>query len=534
MRRCCWAYLGLVCGVAIALPNISSAKEVRTQIDADAIAVQTQSEPWRQIQEDIGNTVVQIFAQIAEFNWFQPYATPEQYGTRGSGFLINEQGAIITNYHVIDQAVAVWVQMPALGKRPIRAHVTGFCPDMDIALLQIDADDLARIRQTLGSIAYLPLGNSDTIRRTDVVLALGYPLGQESLKSTTGVISGREQHLIQTDAPINPGNSGGPLLNAQGQVIGINTSGITEAQNVGYAIPVNHVRIILPTFEHTQILRKPYWGLISMKSTDAMADYFGNPQPGGCFLPEAVKEGLLHKAGLQTEDMIYEVDGHRMDIYGQLLLPWSEDKISITDYLSQLPLGGTVQLVVYRKGERLEFTLALKPTKMPPVHMVYPWYEQVDYEVFAGMVVMPLTLNHVRFLEDKVPGLASYAHTMGNKGPTLLITHIFANSELGQSRTMMPGCTIKEVNGIAVNTLEEFRAALTKSLETGFFVLKVVDQISCATDNMMVVLPIDNLINELPQLSELYRFPVSDAVKQLCASHNKSKKRIRKKGKAKR
>ena len=98
------------------------------------------------------------------------------------------------------------------------------------------------LEKTLGEIPYLPLGDSDTAYRSDRVLTLGYPLGQESLKSTTGVISGQERDMIQISAPINPGSSGGPLLNNKGEVIGICTSGINDAQNVNYIIPINETK----------------------------------------------------------------------------------------------------------------------------------------------------------------------------------------------------------------------------------------------------------------------------------------------------
>ena len=159
------------------------------------------------------DTVVQVFAQIAELDLMQPYKTPTQYGSRGSGFFINEHGHIITNAHVIDQAHAIWIQIPSLGKRLINVIVVGICPERDIALLRVADEDVDYIRSELGYIPYLVLGDSDKVRRSDEVLALGYPLGQESLKSTTGVISGREKNLIQMSAPINPGSSGGPLLN---------------------------------------------------------------------------------------------------------------------------------------------------------------------------------------------------------------------------------------------------------------------------------------------------------------------------------
>src|SRR5262249_26829670 len=156
----------------------------------------------------------------------------------------------------------------------------------DIALLRVKPAGLELIRSVLGGVPYMTFGDSDSIRRSDEVLALGYPLGQQSLKSTTGVISGHEQHMIQISAAINPGSSGGPLLNEAGEVIGINAAGITEAQNVGYAIPVNDLKIVLPDLYKTKLLRKPFLGILYNNASEALTEYLGNPQPGGCYIVE--------------------------------------------------------------------------------------------------------------------------------------------------------------------------------------------------------------------------------------------------------
>jgi serine protease Do len=230
-------------------------------------------QPWRPIQEEIHDTVVQIFSQIAETDLLQPYKTPAQYSVRGSGFIINDKGDIITNAHVVEQAIAIWIQIPSLGKCLLDVDLVGICPERDLALLRITDEGLALLRAQKGFIPYLTLGDSDTVRRADEVLALGYPLGQESLKSTTGVISGREKNLIQMSAPINPGSSGGPLLNVKGQVIGINTAGITEAQNIGYIIPINELCVILPELYTSKLLRKPTMGVLLINATHALTEF---------------------------------------------------------------------------------------------------------------------------------------------------------------------------------------------------------------------------------------------------------------------
>lgn len=475
-------------------------------------------QPWRPIQEKVHDTVVQIFAQIAEIDLLQPYKAPTHYGSRGSGFFINEHGFIITNAHVIDQAVAIWIQIPSLGKRFINVVLVGVCPERDVALLRVSDEDCALIRSELGSIRYLPLGNSDLVHRSDEVLALGYPLGQESLKSTTGVISGREKNMIQMSAPINPGSSGGPLLNVDGEVIGITSAGILEAQNVGYIIPINDVKIILPDLYTTPLLRKPVCGILSINATDSLTSFLGNPQPGGCYIVEVIKDSPLHKAGVRRGDMIYAINGYRLDIYGEMRVPWSEDKISLLDFTSRLAMGDDVHFEVYRKGEFREFTVQLAQALLLPVRRIYPGYEKLDYEIFGGMVIMQLSLNHVRQLIQEAPGLARYTEMKYQTEPVLIVTYIFPNSQLFRSRTILPGVTLNEINGQEVKTLEEFRQAIKKRVDGDYLVIRATDNLTKASDNVLVVLPFNKVLEEERQLAQDFKYPLSKTAEELLST----------------
>lgn len=470
---------------------------------------------WRPIQEKVEDTVVQIFAQVTEFDMLQPYRTPQQYSAVGSGFFINDQGDLITNAHVVNQARSVWIQIPSLGRRIIDVEVVGMTPDRDLALLRVKPESLEIIKKVLGSVPFLTLGDSDHVYRSDEVLALGYPLGQQSLKSTTGVVSGREQHMVQISAPINPGSSGGPLLNAAGQVVGINAAGITEAQNVGYAIPVNDLKIVLPDLYKTKLLRKPFLGILYNNASDALAEYLGNPGQGGCYIVEVVKGSTMFKAGVKPGDMLYSINGHDLDFYGDMVVPWSEDKISIIDYVSRIPAGEKVHVVVYRKGERKEFSMNFDVSELPPIRKVFPGYEDIDYEVGAGMVVMQLTINHIQGMEKAVPGIVKFAEMRHQNEPVLLITHIFADSQLYRTRTLTPGSTLNEINGIKVTTLAEFREAIKHCKNQKFLTIKASDNMMRVSDNLLVVLPIDKILEEEMYLSRDYHYPISVTMKDL-------------------
>lgn len=477
--------------------------------------VVTSSQLWRPVQEKVKDTVVQVFSQIVEFDYLQPYRVPSQGQAYGSGFFINDQGDLLTNAHVVDQAKSVWIQIPTLGKRIFDVDIIGVSPERDIALLRVKPSDLAVIKTVLGTVPYLSLGNSDDIHRSDEVMALGYPLGQQSLKSTTGVISGREHNFIQMSAAINPGNSGGPLLNSSGEVVGINSAAITNAQNVGYMIPINDAKLVLPDLYKGGLLRKPFLGLLFSNASDYLTEYLGNPQPGGCYVVEVVQDSPLERAGVKRGDMVYELNGCPVDIFGEMSVPWTEDKISIVDFVGRLLTGEKIDLVVYRKGKRKTFSVTFDQTSLPTVRKVYPGYEEIDYEVFGGMVVMQLTLNHVHGLAEAVPGLAKYSNLSTQSKSILLVTHIFPTSHVARLRSLAVGSTIHDVNGKEVFTLDDFRKAVRTGSSEKFFTMRVADNVARVTDNIFISLPYQKIADQEMELVRDYKYPLTALSKEI-------------------
>lgn len=508
--------------------SLQTDKSLATNIDVEIAHPEvveklvSSSQLWRPIQEKVQDTVVQVFAQVAAIDLLQPYKTPSQHSAYGSGFFINDQGELVTNAHVVDQA-KLWIQIPSLGKRIIDVDVVSASPERDLALLRVRPEGLEIIKKTLGKVPYLPLGDSDTLRRSDEVMALGYPLGQQSLKSTTGVISGHEQHLIQMSAAINPGNSGGPLLNAKGEVVGINSAAILDAQNVGYIIPINDLKLILNDMHNVKLLRKPFLGVLFNNATDSLTEYLGNPAPGGCYVVEVVGGSTLDKAGIKPGDMIYEINGHRMDIFGEMSVPWSEDKVSIVDYVGRLSIGEDVKLVAYRNGERKEVEVKFSQAELPAIRRLHPGYEAVDYEVFGGMVVQQLALNHIQLLINNAPGLAKFAELKNQSKKKLVITHIFPNSQLHRSRALSVGATLNKVNGIEVSTLDDFRKAIKQHASNKFLSITAADNVARTSDDVLVTLLFDKVIEEEPKLAFDFKYPLSQIARELIRAHDASK-----------
>src|SRR5690606_30326797 len=191
-----------------------------------------------------------------------------------------------------------------------------------------------------------------------------------------------------------------------------------------------------------KILRKPFLGVRFNNGTESLTKYLGNPLPGGCYIIETVKGSPLAKAGVMRGDMIYEINGHAVDMYGDMSVPWSEDKISIVDYPLRLSIGDTINLTVYRKGQKKEFSVLFGLAELPAIRRIYPGYEDIDYEAFAGMVVQELNLNHVRMLAEHATGLIKYGEIKYQSEPVLIITHVFPDSQLFRGRNVPLGTTL--------------------------------------------------------------------------------------------
>ena len=188
-------------------------------------------------------SIFQIHSQNIKFNWIEPFKYQKSYESIGTCFLIDKKGYILTCSHVINNSIRVFVSLPAIGKKTFEAEVINFCPRIDIALIKIK-ENKEFIKNFNNKIKPLELGNSDKITPGEKLLALGYPLGEDKLKRTSGIISGIQDGRIQTDTPMNAGNSGGPLINRKGEVIGINFAIHKKGMNIGYAVPINQYHIL--------------------------------------------------------------------------------------------------------------------------------------------------------------------------------------------------------------------------------------------------------------------------------------------------
>ncbi len=239
--------------------------------------------------------------------FFSDFASPRLYKTQslGSGVVIDAQGHVLTNAHVVEKASKIYVALPNRRKE-LEATLVGVDERIDLAVLQIEADE---------EFAFLPPGRSDDLMLGESVIAIGNPLGLGH-SITTGVVSSPQRRIpmdgngvavfIQTDALINPGNSGGPLININGELIGINTAIATQAQGIGFSIPIDVVqRVLADLIDHGRV-RRALLGIIPGRVGEAFAESRGS---GGILVTEVTPGSPAAQAGLQVADVLLSLDG---------------------------------------------------------------------------------------------------------------------------------------------------------------------------------------------------------------------------------
>ncbi|MGF1461433.1 MAG: HhoA/HhoB/HtrA family serine endopeptidase [Leptolyngbyaceae cyanobacterium] len=275
----------------------------------------------------------------------------------GSGFIVSEAGTIFTNAHVVDGADTVQVTLK--DGRVVEGRVVGTDPLTDVAVIDIDADNLPTV----------PLSDSNQLQPGEWAIAIGTPLGLDNtvtvgIVSATGRTSGqigvadKRVDFIQTDAAINPGNSGGPLLNERGEVIGMNTAIIQNAQGIGFAIPINDVGRIADQLVATGRVEHPYIGIRMVKLTEqtkaaiaAQTDLNVRDEEG-ILIVDVVRNSPAAKAGLQQGDVLVSVDGQPVT-----------EAAAVQDLVEANGVGADLSLQVSRNGT-VE-TISLRPEALP-------------------------------------------------------------------------------------------------------------------------------------------------------------------------
>ena len=288
----------------------------------------------------------------------------------GSGFVIDKSGHIVTNYHVVRDAGAVTVSFS--NRDTVEAEVVGTDASTDLAVL--------RVETAASALTPLPMGDSDDVLVGDPVVAIGNPFGLDRTV-TSGIVSALQRliqapnrftidHVIQTDAPINPGNSGGPLLNARGQVIGVNTqietgTGTSTTGNVGigFAVPSNTVKDVVAQILRTGRVDHAYLGIRGQAVTENVADTYNLPVAKGVLVEDVTDASGAAKAGLQGGETEVVVAGESYVLGGDIIVAFDGKEISsieqLRDAISGKKPGDKIKLVIYRDAAKKSVTVTL-------------------------------------------------------------------------------------------------------------------------------------------------------------------------------
>lgn len=404
---------------------------IRTTQQVEGGPFQMYQNPFGNQQNPFGNFFNNFF-----HNYPQNTYTEESLG---SGIIISKNGYIITNYHVIKGATKIYVRL-STGKS-MKAVVIGKDPQVDLALLKInDGADLPAA----------VLGDSSKSQIGEWVLAIGNPFGL-GWTVTNGIISakgraigGPYEDFIQTNAAINPGNSGGPLINMKGQVIGLNTAIIKGAQGIGFAIPVNVIKQVLPELETGKVTRG-WLGVEIQKITPSLKKAFNLQTSYGALVSSVLPNSPAAKAGLKSGDVIIKFNGKEIQVMSQL--PW---------LVGNTPPGKTVPMEVLRDGRKITLNIKVGNWKNPK----NSFNAKKASAEKLGIIVVPLNVqNNQEF------GIHNVSHGV-------IVSKVLPGG-IGQKIGIMAGDVIQEINHKPVNNIKEYVDILNRAEKSKQFLFFV-------------------------------------------------------------
>jgi serine protease Do len=352
---------------------------------------------------------------------------PYKQRSLGSGFIISNEGYILTNNHVVAGADEIKVNLS--DGREFKAEVKGTDEKLDLAVLKINVK---------GGLPVAHLGDSDAIQVGEWVMAIGNPFGLNQTV-TAGIVSamgrvigsGPYDDFIQTDASINPGNSGGPLFNAEGRVIGINTAIVAGGQGIGFAIPINMAKSVLPQLEEKGKVTRGWLGVAIQPVTPELAQSFGVEGEKGALVADVSKDSPADKAGLKSGDIILEFDGKQI-----------QEMNNLPRLVAATPVGKKVKLKLLRNGKPETVMVTIERLK--------------DGEEIAqpGAVQDRMGMS----IRDLNAELAAQIGVKETKG--VVVTAVKPGG-VAEDAGIAAGDVIKEINGNKINSSADFAKAVS-------------------------------------------------------------------------
>lgn len=436
-------FLGTTVGI-VALPIETAEAALSTKSSEGLRLLEEMQTVITELAEAAKPSVVSLFPIVTtgKGREFPQERIPNAPGS-GAGVIIDSEGHILTNNHVVGDSAEIEVRL--FDQSKLIAQVIGKDPDTDLAVLKVTPDK---------PLPAAHFGDSSNVKVGQWVLAVGNPFGLERTV-TLGVVSGigrenvnlsRYENFIQTDASINPGNSGGPLFNLRGEVIGINTAIINFAQGIGFAIPSNMAKQVLKQLVAKGRVIRGWLGVGIQPLTPELARKFGVTENEGVLVNEVFERDPAAAAGIKPGDVITRIEGAVID---------SPNRLS--RIVAGLMPGDTTKVEIVRNQQRITLDVALSERRDQAVVASLP---QARTEVKLGLDVQDLTAA----LADKF----KLRETRG-----VLITKVEPGS-LAQAEGLRAGDLIKEVNRADVSSVGEFTAAISKVRKGDTVLLRVL------------------------------------------------------------
>ncbi len=348
----------------------------------------------------------------------------------GSGFIIDKDGYILTNNHVVEKASTIKVKLS--DEKEYDAKIIGRDPKTDIALIKID------VRQ---SLPVAVLGDSNALQVGDWVVAIGNPFGLEHTV-TAGIVSakgriigaGPYDEFIQTDASINPGNSGGPLLNLKGEVVGINTAIVSGGQGIGFAIPINVARDMLSQLKSKGKVARGWLGIVIQRMTPDIAKTFGISESEGALVADVMENSPAEKAGIKRGDLIISYNGKKI-----------KDNETLPRLVATTEIGKKAKLVLIRDKRQMEVDVVVGELQEEGLKVS----KKTEVEKDIGLVVQDITGE-----------IAKHLNLKDKRG--VIVTDVIPGSP-AQDADIRSGDVIREIARRPVRSVAEFKEVLKKS-----------------------------------------------------------------------
>jgi len=400
-------------------PAVVNIRTVKTIKGGGPVFRQFHRDPWEKNSP---------FKEFFERYFGEEYHREFKQPSLGSGFIIDKEGFVVTNNHVVEDADQIKVKLK--DDREFDAKIVGRDPNTDLALLKIESDE---------NLPTVKLGDSDALKVGQWVIAIGSPFGLEHTV-TAGIVSakgrvigsGPYDDFIQTDASINPGNSGGPLLNLKGEVVGINTAIVASGQGIGFAIPVNLARDVIMALKNEGEVTRGWLGVAIQDLNEDMAEYYGLEDKKGVFVADVFEGDPADKAGIKAKDIILEVNGEKIKTSRQL-----------TSMIAGIPVGESASIKILRDGK--EKTVKVKIAKRSEEKLAARSRPREETAEFGIRV------------SDLTPEIMQRFNTDDSSG---VIVIDIENGSKGDDAGVRVGDIIKEINRQPVKNTDNYEAIL--------------------------------------------------------------------------